>query len=61
MIQTDSFLDGASPNGLFGLGMENLYVPSILASSGLTDNSFSMCFIADGVGIIYFRVKGRLD
>ncbi|PWA93420.1 eukaryotic aspartyl protease family protein [Artemisia annua] len=61
MIQTDSFLDGASPNGLFGLGMENLHAPSILASSGLTDNSFSMCFIPDGVGIIYFRVKGSLD
>lgn len=61
MIQTGSFLDGAAPNGLFGLGMENLSVPSILASSGLTANSFSMCFSSDGAGRINFGDKGSLD
>ncbi|KAI3725864.1 hypothetical protein L1987_65660 [Smallanthus sonchifolius] len=61
MIQTGSFLDGAAPNGLFGLGIENLSVPSILASSGLTANSFSMCFGPDGAGRINFGDKGSLD
>ncbi|KAJ9561741.1 hypothetical protein OSB04_006901 [Centaurea solstitialis] len=61
MIQTGSFLDGAAPNGLFGLGMENLSVPSTLASSGLTANSFSMCFSSDGAGRINFGDKGSLD
>ncbi|MFS7970232.1 putative nepenthesin [Helianthus anomalus] len=61
MIQTGSFLDGAAPNGLFGLGIENLSVPSILASSGLTANSFSMCFGPDGAGRINFGDKGTLD
>lgn len=61
MIQTGSFLDGAAPNGLFGLGMENLSVPSILASSGLAANSFSMCFGPDGTGRINFGDKGSLD
>ncbi|KAK1432612.1 hypothetical protein QVD17_09510 [Tagetes erecta] len=58
MIQTGSFLDGAAPNGLFGLGIENISVPSTLASSGLTANSFSMCFGPDGAGRINFGDKG---
>ncbi|KAK6924533.1 hypothetical protein RJ641_010733, partial [Dillenia turbinata] len=37
-VQTGSFLDGAAPNGLSGLGMENVSVPSILASKGLAAN-----------------------
>lgn len=61
MIQTGSFLDGAAPNGLFGLGMENLSVPSILASNGLAANSFSMCFGPDGAGRINFGDKGSSD
>lgn len=61
MIQTGSFLDGAAPNGLFGLGMENMSVPSILASNGLTANSFSMCFGSDGAGRINFGDTGSLD
>nr|GEV51359.1 aspartyl protease family protein 1-like [Tanacetum cinerariifolium] len=61
MIQTGSFLDGAAPNGLFGLGMENLSVPSILARSGLTANSFSMCFSPDGAGRIDFGDKGSSE
>ncbi|XP_071731241.1 aspartyl protease family protein 1-like isoform X2 [Rutidosis leptorrhynchoides] len=61
MIQTGSFLDGAAPNGLFGLGMENSSVPSILANSGLAANSFSMCFSPDGAGRINFGDKGTSD
>ncbi|KAI3499931.1 hypothetical protein L1887_35745 [Cichorium endivia] len=61
MIQTGSFLDGAAPNGLFGLGMENSSVPSILANTGFTANSFSMCFGSDGAGRINFGDKGSDD
>lgn len=60
-IQTGSFLDGAAPNGLFGLGMSNVSVPSILAEEGLTSNSFSMCFGPDGIGRISFGDKGSSD
>ncbi|KAF6153520.1 hypothetical protein GIB67_027387 [Kingdonia uniflora] len=56
--QTGSFLDGAAPNGLFGLEMEKLSVPSILSSAGFTANSFSMCFGYDGTGRISFGDKG---
>ncbi|KAI4341849.1 hypothetical protein MLD38_026523 [Melastoma candidum] len=60
-IQTGSFLDGAAPNGLFGLGMSNMSVPSMLANQGLIPNSFSMCFSADGVGRINFGDEGSSD
>ncbi|XVF62229.1 hypothetical protein PTKIN_Ptkin08bG0200600 [Pterospermum kingtungense] len=59
--QTGSFLDGAAPNGLFGLGMDNISVPSILASEKIASNSFSMCFGPDGVGRITFGDKGSSD
>ncbi|KAJ9146926.1 hypothetical protein P3X46_029139 [Hevea brasiliensis] len=59
--QTGSFLDGAAPNGLFGLGMSNESVPSTLAREGLTSNSFSMCFGLDGVGRISFGDTGSSD
>ncbi|KAK6129414.1 hypothetical protein DH2020_036846 [Rehmannia glutinosa] len=58
IIQTGDFLDGAAINGLFGLGMDNISVPSILANKGLTANSFSMCFGPDGLGRIIFGDKG---
>ncbi|KAF8028423.1 hypothetical protein BT93_E1129 [Corymbia citriodora subsp. variegata] len=57
-IQTGSFLEGGAPNGLFGLGMNNISVPSILAKDGLAANSFSMCFGSDGIGRISFGDKG---
>ncbi|XP_028783300.1 aspartyl protease family protein 1-like [Neltuma alba] len=60
-VQTGSFLTGAAPNGLFGLGIENISVPSILAKEGLTSNSFSMCFGQDGVGRIRFGDNGSQD
>lgn len=58
MVEKGSFLDGAAPNGLFGLGMDNISAPSILASRGLSANSFSMCFGADGTGRISFGDRG---
>ncbi|KAK6793406.1 hypothetical protein RDI58_006859 [Solanum bulbocastanum] len=61
MKQTGAFLNGAAPNGLFGLGMGNISVPSVLASKGLAANSFSLCFGADGTGRIDFGDKGSLD
>ncbi|CAN4083480.1 unnamed protein product [Withania somnifera] len=57
--QTGAFLIGAAPNGLFGLGIENISVPSMLASKGLAANSFSMCFGPDGLGRIVFGDKGN--
>ncbi|KAH1266844.1 Aspartyl protease family protein 1 [Glycine max] len=59
-VQTGAFLDGAAPNGLFGLGMSNESVPSILAKEGLTSNSFSMCFGSDGLGRITFGDNSSL-
>ncbi|KAJ0040225.1 hypothetical protein Pint_28568 [Pistacia integerrima] len=57
-VQTGLFLDGAAPNGLFGLGLAKQSVPSILASQGLIPNSFSMCFATDGLGTISFGDQG---
>ncbi|KAL7083942.1 hypothetical protein ACP275_14G193500 [Erythranthe tilingii] len=55
---TGAFLDTAGINGVFGLGMDNISVPSILANKGVTANSFSMCFGRDGQGRIEFGDKG---
>ncbi|OWM66475.1 hypothetical protein CDL15_Pgr013692 [Punica granatum] len=60
-VQTGSFLDVAAPNGLFGLGMEQISVPSILSREGFMADSFSMCFGRDGVGRINFGDKGSID
>ncbi|XP_035538936.1 aspartyl protease family protein 1-like isoform X2 [Juglans regia] len=60
-IQTGTFLMGAAPNGLFGLGMQDISVPSILAKNGLTSNSFALCFGLDGVGRINFGFNGSSD
>ncbi|KAL2333838.1 hypothetical protein Fmac_015051 [Flemingia macrophylla] len=57
-VQTGAFLHGGAPNGLFGLGMSNISVPSILAKEGLISNSFSMCFGSDGSGRISFGDTG---
>ncbi|KAG7967874.1 hypothetical protein I3843_08G122100 [Carya illinoinensis] len=59
--QTGIFLEGAAPNGLFGLGIENISVPSTLARNGLTSNSFAMCFGSDGFGRISFGNNGSSD
>ncbi|PHU26892.1 hypothetical protein BC332_05224 [Capsicum chinense] len=59
--QTGSFLDVAAPNGLFGLGLEKISVPSILSREGFMADSFSMCFGRDGAGRISFGDKGSID
>lgn len=59
--QSGAFLNSAAPNGLFGLGIENVSVPSILANEGLTSNSFSLCFGRHGMGRIEFGDKGSPD
>ncbi|KZV47316.1 aspartic protein-like protein 1 [Dorcoceras hygrometricum] len=61
VVQTGDFLEKAAPNGLFGLGMDNVSVPSILASKGIVPNSFSMCFSPDGRGRLEFGDKGSSD
>ncbi|KAH7848583.1 hypothetical protein Vadar_004773 [Vaccinium darrowii] len=58
IVQTGSFLEGAAPNGLFGLGMDDISVPSVLSSQGLTANSFSMCFGPNETGRISFGDTG---
>uniref|UniRef100_A0ACD5YU59 Uncharacterized protein n=1 Tax=Avena sativa TaxID=4498 RepID=A0ACD5YU59_AVESA len=60
-VQTGSFLDAAAPNGLFGLGVDMISVPSILAQKGFTSDSFSMCFGRDGIGRISFGDQGSSD
>ncbi|KAK9948349.1 hypothetical protein M0R45_003930 [Rubus argutus] len=60
-IQTGIFLNGAAPNGLLGLGMNNVSIPSMLAKQGLASNSFSMCFGLDGSGRIRFGDNGSVD
>ncbi|KAI3824264.1 hypothetical protein L1987_05715 [Smallanthus sonchifolius] len=60
-VQSGSFLHVAAPNGLFGLGMEKISVPSLLAREGYIADSFSMCFGRDGTGRISFGDKGSID
>ncbi|CAL9074816.1 unnamed protein product [Musa acuminata var. zebrina] len=56
--QTGSFLGGGAPDGLLGLAMGKIAVPSVLASRGLIPDSFSMCFGDDGIGRLDFGDKG---
>ncbi|XP_074295364.1 aspartyl protease family protein 1-like [Silene latifolia] len=58
VIQTGHFLEAGAPNGLFGLSMDVVSLPSVLASQELVANSFSMCFSPDGIGRISFGDKG---
>lgn len=59
--QTGSFLDGGAPNGLLGLGLGSVSVPSMLAIEDIAVNSFSMCFGDDGTGRIVFGDQGSSD
>uniref|UniRef100_A0A0D9VL39 Peptidase A1 domain-containing protein n=1 Tax=Leersia perrieri TaxID=77586 RepID=A0A0D9VL39_9ORYZ len=56
--QSGSYLDGIAPDGLLGLGMADISVPSFLARAGLVRNSFSMCFKKDDSGRIFFGDQG---
>ncbi|KAJ4775380.1 Eukaryotic aspartyl protease family protein [Rhynchospora pubera] len=60
-VQTGDLLNGVAPNGLMGLGMSNISVPSIIASHGITSDSFSMCFGTDGYGRLNFGDSGSAD
>uniref|UniRef100_A0A7N2M1W6 Peptidase A1 domain-containing protein n=1 Tax=Quercus lobata TaxID=97700 RepID=A0A7N2M1W6_QUELO len=56
-----NLVDG-TVNGLLGLGIDDLSVPSILVRKGLDSNSFSMCFGPDHEhGRITFGDGGSLD
>ncbi|KAM5546863.1 hypothetical protein ABKV19_001403 [Rosa sericea] len=60
-IQTGILLSGAAPNGLLGLGMDDVSIPSMLAKQGLASDSFSMCFGINGSGRIRFGDNGSVD
>ncbi|KAH7683877.1 Aspartic peptidase A1 family protein [Dioscorea alata] len=56
--QSGGYLDGIAPDGLLGLGLGEISLPSILAKAGLVRNSFSMCFREDDSGRILFGDQG---
>ncbi|XP_072980979.1 aspartic proteinase-like protein 1 isoform X1 [Typha angustifolia] len=56
--QSGGYLDGIAPDGLLGLGFGDIAVPSSLARSGLVRNSFSMCFVEENSGRIFFGDQG---
>jgi hypothetical protein len=58
--QTGPFLTGSTvPNGLLGLGMQNISTPSILARAKVVADSFSMCFdYGLGTGRLVFGDRG---
>ncbi|QCE00484.1 aspartyl protease family protein [Vigna unguiculata] len=57
--QTGEYLEGASPDGVLGLGPGNISVPSLLAKAGLTQNSFSICLGENESGRIIFGDQGH--
>ncbi|KAK6922967.1 Xylanase inhibitor, C-terminal [Dillenia turbinata] len=57
-MQSGGYLDGVAPDGLIGLGLGEISVPSFLAKAGLIRNSFSLCFNEDDNGRIFFGDKG---
>ncbi|KAL0714108.1 hypothetical protein Bca4012_021086 [Brassica carinata] len=48
-------------NGIMGLAIANIAVPTMLAKAGVASNSFSMCFGPKGKGTISFGDKGSSD
>ncbi|KAL2317734.1 hypothetical protein Fmac_031610 [Flemingia macrophylla] len=56
--QTGVFFQGAAPDGVLGLGIGNISVPSLLAKAGLIQNSFSICFDENESGKIIFGDQG---
>ncbi|KAF6175722.1 hypothetical protein GIB67_022724 [Kingdonia uniflora] len=56
--QSGGYLEGVAPDGLLGLGLGDISVPSFLAKQGLVRNSFSMCFNEDDSGRIFFGDQG---
>ncbi|KMT08833.1 hypothetical protein BVRB_6g135560 isoform B [Beta vulgaris subsp. vulgaris] len=57
--QSGVYLDGGvAPDGLMGLGLGDISVPSLLAKSGWIKDSFSLCFNENGSGRIFFGDQG---
>ncbi|KAJ4761528.1 Eukaryotic aspartyl protease family protein [Rhynchospora pubera] len=56
--QGGGYLEGMAPDGLLGLGLGEISVPSFLSKVGLVKNSFSICFKEDNSGHIYFGDEG---
>ncbi|XP_057490332.1 aspartic proteinase-like protein 1 [Actinidia eriantha] len=56
--QSGSYLDGAAPDGVMGLGPGDISVPSLLAKAGLIQNSFSLCIDETYSGRIVFGDQG---
>lgn len=58
--QTGAFLSGSTvANGILGLGMQNISIPSILALAKNIADSFSMCFdYGLGTGRLVFGDRG---
>lgn len=48
-------------NGIMGLGVADIAVPTMLAEAGVASNSFSMCFGLKGKGTFSFGDKGSSD
>ncbi|KAL4645568.1 hypothetical protein ACB092_02G243200 [Castanea dentata] len=59
--ETGILLEGSAPNGLLGLGLNSISVPSTIARKGQGPNSFSMCFGSDGIGRINFADNGTSE
>ncbi|KAI7732622.1 hypothetical protein M8C21_032846 [Ambrosia artemisiifolia] len=51
--QSGGYLEGIAPDGVLGLGLSEVSVPSFLAKSGVTRNTFSLCFGESGSGVTY--------
>ncbi|KAJ4775383.1 Eukaryotic aspartyl protease family protein [Rhynchospora pubera] len=60
-VQSGSLLEGSAPNGLMGLAMDNLSVPTVLANKGMISDSFSLCFGDDDSGRLNFGDIGSSD
>ncbi|KAL6552184.1 hypothetical protein OROGR_008338 [Orobanche gracilis] len=56
--QTGSYLSGVAPDGLLGLGLGEISVPSLLAKAGYIKNSLSLCFNDDDTGRLFFGNQG---
>ncbi|CAK9166929.1 unnamed protein product [Ilex paraguariensis] len=56
--QSGGYLDGIAPDGLIGLGLGEISVPSFLAKAEMIRNSFSLCFDEDDSGRIFFGDQG---
>ncbi|CAK7347091.1 unnamed protein product [Dovyalis caffra] len=57
--QSGSYLNGAAPDGVMGLGPGDISVPSLLAKAGLIRKSFSLCFDGNDSGTILFGDQGH--